>query len=816
MIRAWALCVLAAPAAFAQWERFDGAQAPAQSYALQDDGVSLSGNPGGLAFVEGLELDFLHNGYSQPFGGTTIGGHTEAFLASLGAGPLAVGFAEDWLNRDGATSHRSSYGAALRLGVLGIGAAYRTRSGAYSTWDVGALLRPVSFLSLAATASAVDEPVTQFGTVPRRWTLALGIRPEGGRFQFGADMRWNQCTAGASNCGISHKDLIATGDLIVADGVHVIGQFGSLETGEADNRRYGLIGVQLDLAHLGVSWGPHFAEGSSTQADWRVRLSTDKWPSMRLPIGHAVELDLGKALSRSHGDVWNVVFGGTSHDPLAETISALRRIAKDGTVNAVVLRSGGLGIGLAKAEELRAAIANVRASGKKVLFYLETAGDVEYSVATSADRIYSAPQAVLLVNGFAATALFAAAGLDKLGVKAEFFRVGAYKNAPDTFTRSGMSGEQREVENSLLDDLYGRYVKQISEQRHLDEGKVRRILDKGILSPAQALQAGLVDGLLYPDQLEEEVGKVLGHKTGLSKISIEPEDVREDRWGVPSKIQVIRVEGDIARGDVPRDPFGAVSVASSDRITRQIRRAADDPRVAAIVVRIDSPGGDGTASDLIWRELVRARQEKHKPVIASMGDTAASGGYYVAAGADLILAEPSTITGSIGVFIGHFDASSLFDKLGLNFATVKRGQSADLFNPDRSLTDDERKTMQAWVDEFYDTFLERVATARNMQKPEVDELARGRVWTGAQAVEKRLVDRIGSLGDAIAEAKVRAGELNADVVDESPLQLDFADLAGVKMSLPVPGVTDRALRAVHLLGEPGTLRAALPCDLEIH
>src|SRR5205807_1954820 len=203
--------------------------------------------------------------------------------------------------------------------------------------------------------------------------------------------------------------------------------------------------------------------------------------------------------------------------------------------------------------------------------------------------------------GFAATALFAAAGLDKLGVKAEFFRVGAYKNAPDLFTRSGMSGEQREVESSLLDDLYGRYVKRISDARHLDESKVKSLLDDGILS--------------------------------------------------------------------------------------RIRRAADDPAVSAIVVRIDSPGGDGTASDLIWRELVRARKEKMKPVIASMGDVAASGGYYVAAGADTIFAEPATITGSIGVFVGHFDASALLGKLGLNLITLKRGASADLFNPERSLTE---------------------------------------------------------------------------------------------------------------------------------
>src|SRR5205085_11117220 len=205
----------------------------------------------------------------------------------------------------------------------------------------------------------------------------------------------------------------------------------------------------------------------------------------------------------------------------------------------------------------------------------------------------------------------------------------------------------------------------------------------------------------------------------------EPPDERSSRWGPRPRIAVIRVEGDIARGEGVRDPFGAVKVAGSDAISRRIRQAADDPNVAALVVRIDSPGGDGNASDLIWRELVRARKEKKKPVIASMGDVAASGGYYVAVGADEILAEPSTITGSIGVFIGHFDAHELYGKLGLNLTTVKRGRSADLFSTSRDLSDKERAMMQGWVEGFYSTFLDRVAENRRLAKDDVDRMARG-------------------------------------------------------------------------------------------
>ncbi|TMA20690.1 MAG: signal peptide peptidase SppA, partial [Deltaproteobacteria bacterium] len=399
------------------------------------------------------------------------------------------------------------------------------------------------------------------------------------------------------------------------------------------------------------------------------------------------------------------------------------------------------------------------------------------------------------------------------------FRVGAYKNAPDLFTRSGMSGEQREVESSLLDDLYGRYVRRISDARHLDERKVKSLLDEGILKPGEAVQAGLIDGLVYPDQLEEEAGKVLGANVTLKKIGTDQPAERDLRWGRRRRIAVVRVEGNIARGEGGRDPFGAVRVAGSDAIVRRIRRAADDASVAAIVVRIDSPGGDGTASDLIWRELVRARKEKKKPVIASMGDVAASGGYYVAAGADAIFAGPATITGSIGVFVGHFDASELFGKLGLNLVTIKRGESADLFHPQRSLTDHERKTLQAWVDDFYELFVTRVAEARGLTSADVHRVAQGRIWTGSQALERRLVDRLGGLEEALAEARRRAGfaaDEEVEVDDEEAVSVDLTSFAGATALEAVPfGFGPRALRALSLLGDADTLRAALPFDLEV-
>ena len=203
-----------------------------------------------------------------------------------------------------------------------------------------------------------------------------------------------------------------------------------------------------------------------------------------------------------------------------------------------------------------------------------------------------------------------------------------------------------------------------------------------------------------------------------------------------------------------------------------------------------------------------------------MGDVAASGGYYVAAGADEIFAGPGTITGSIGVFIGHFDASALFARLGLDMVTLKRGESADLFNPDRGVTDAERRTLQGWVDDFYATFVDRVAEARGLSREQVDAVARGRVWTGAQALERKLVDRLGGFEDALAETKRLLGlepDAEVDLDDEIPLEVGVADFAGVSALDALPmGLGPRAVRALRLLGEPGTMRASLPFDLEVH
>jgi protease-4 len=819
-----------------------GVEPPVRSLLLDDDATALAGNPASLAFAGKLQLDFVHESGT---GGSALAGNGLYLAAGLSS--LVLGTALEW-TRPGAScsaatpcGRRFSLGAGIKAGRLGLGATYHANSSRESadldsltSWDLGVVLRPTRFLALGFAALDVNAPSFAGTHLPRRYAASLGIRPFEELLSLTADAYVSDCggtpalfaAPGPRACGAGSPDLRFAADFAVVPGLRLIGQ---LAYGAQEQRTSGQVGLQFDWSHLGIRGSQEFRPTGGRSA-FKIRLTQQSQPSFRFGRRRAVEIDLDRALRRPSVSVIDLLLGGSSPpDPLALTLSTLRRLSRDPRIVAVVLRTSGLRVGMGTAEELRTGIGQLRSAGKKVLFYLESGGDLEYYVASSADRVFAAPQAVLLVNGFSATAIFAAAGLDKLGVRAEFFRVGAYKTAPDLFTRSESSSEQREVQEALLDDVYGRFTRAVVERRGVTEAKLKGLLDKGLLKPGEAVNEKLLDGLVYADQLGEEVGKLFGaDKMDLEKIGVTPPDAKETRWGGRERIGVVRVEGEIVAEGVG-GAFGAIKLASAHRLARRIRALADDPAVSAIVVRIDSPGGDGNASDLLWRELIRARKEKGKPVIASLGDVAASGGYYVAVAADEIFAEPSTITGSIGVFIGHFDASALYGKLGIAFSTARRGASADLFSTARALTDKERAMLQDWVESFYAQFVARVAEGRRMTPASVDAIARGRVWSGSQAKDRGLIDALGGFTEAVARAKERAGlSRDAEVVldDEGRPGADLLDAAlsgalaraieesPIARALP-QGEAARVVRALGALGEPGTVRARMPYDLEL-
>src|SRR5438105_7396784 len=499
-----------------------GVPQPAQSFAVSDDATALAGNPAALAFTQGLLLEYAGaRGY-----GTGMFRGDGAYFSFAGWG-AALGASLEWLHQGSECtpltpcSRRFTVGAALRADTLAIGAAHHGFSSDESpdldrlgSWDVGVLARPLRWLSVGYTAVDLNAPSPGADRLPRRHVAAIAVRPIGERLTLATDAIFRSCTSDGAGCGVAHPDWAFTAEAPITPGLQLVGRVGVSDAGTTSAQ----IGVQVDFGRFGVRTAAAFPGDGGTGSQLTVvRLSSVKYPGLSISRDRAVQLDLDKALRRPSSGFVGVLLGETHRDPLALTIERMHRLALDGGVRAVVLRSGGLPLGAGRAEELRSGIEELQSAGKKVAFYVESAGDLDYSVASAADRVFAAPQAVLAVNGFSATALFAAAGLDKLGVKAEFVRVGAYKNAPDVFTRRDMSSEQREVVNALLDDVFGRYVRRVTQARHLDEEKFRRLLDRGLQTPQEAQAQGLVDRLVYPDQLEGEGGTLVRGRVRVGK-----------------------------------------------------------------------------------------------------------------------------------------------------------------------------------------------------------------------------------------------------------------------------------------------------------
>ncbi len=434
-------------------------------------------------------------------------------------------------------------------------------------------------------------------------------------------------------------------------------------------------------------------------------------------------------------------------------LHALDRAADDPHVEAVLLRIDGVDMGWAKAEELRVKLAEIQERGTPVIAYLESGGDLEYMLASAAGVIYMAPNTELGLDGLASYETFFKSSLDKLGVKADFEHIGEYKSAGEPFTRTSMSDAAREASASLLDATWSDLVAAIGESRELDSAAVAALIDRGPFNSEQARAAGLVDSVLYPDELED----LLPGGAGGTQVLLEDYlDVlhAELPVTVTPHVAVVHASGTIVSGESGTDPVWGRTVGA-DTFLDALDEAREEPGVRAIVVRIDSPGGEVYASHLMWRGVREAAREL--PVVASFSDLAASGGYYVAMGADTVLADRATLTGSIGVIGGKFDLSGLYSKVGVDVEVQSRGANALFQSSLREFTPAERERYRSDMFEEYQTFVGIVAENRDASVDSIDRVARGRVWTGGQAKERGLVDEVGGLEQAVAVARAMAG-----------------------------------------------------------
>lgn len=721
-----------------------GATLPPTSAAWADQATATSVNPAGLTFLGGPELFYAHEragARGQVVNGLYLGD-------SLWEG-LGLGFSTEWVRGEGPDYRKTSYGFSFGLSALSLGLAYNTYSSSesadlngLSSLDLGLSSRPFRRLAFGLVAKNLDAPSQGAVTLARRYQLSLGLRPSSERFTLGIDYLLEE-TRGLRGGRLTYSGRaeLFRGLWAGAGVSHGLG---------ATDELFLQLSLTFDAPHLGLTYS---GSGAAAGADHLValRASAQNYRALSFSAGKVAVVDPGELLGQGPGPLAELL-GAQPEDPFLRLTRLLHQAAADPELRGVVLKLQPLEGGLGKAEELRGALLRLKAAGKKVLVLLSSASDAEYLTATAADRIYALPESVLLLDGLSASATFLGGSMDKAGVHWDVARVGAYKNAPDALTRAEMSPEQREAMEALLDTDFRAYQAVVTRARSVSPEAFRAALAEGLKTPRRAQALKLIDQVIEPSQLEELVRELF---PGAQVQELRQSRVRQERWGRKRQIAIVPVIGNITGGKSEQAPFGLSQTAGAETVTRALRQAAEDPGVSAIVVRVDSGGGDGLASDLIYREVLAAR--KKKPVVASMGDLAASGGYYAAMGASEIFAQPTTITGSIGVFVLKPALKELAERLGARRETLQRGELAGLFDFYRPWTEAERASAQAWVEAFYDDFVTEVARSRKLPKEEVDRVARGRVWSGEDALSRRLVDRLGGLLDAVESARRHAG-----------------------------------------------------------
>ncbi len=484
------------------------------------------------------------------------------------------------------------------------------------------------------------------------------------------------------------------------------------------------------------------------------------WGLNRILVGESPGVGRGTVLTiRLQGAIGEIAQRGpfVGAVTVREIDEALRRAATDSRVAAVFLEVGPLGGGYGKAQEVRAALQRFKESGKPVLALLELGSNLDLYIASAADTVYQVPSGQLIL-GMLVQEPFYRDLLGKIGVRFEVFASGPYKSAFASLTEREITEAQREMDDSLLDSLYGQWVGDVAADRGMTAEAVEAAFDEGLLSARRAQELGLIDELGYRDTVDDELAELAGRSPRRLSVrrylSATQPSALEGLFTADNVIALIHVSGLMVPGDFEDSLFGA-DIAAGSTIARYIREAGDDPAVKAIVLRVDSGGGAASAADVMGREIELAAQRK--PVVVSMSDVAASGGYWIASKATRVFANRATYTGSIGVIMGRLNLSGTYELLGVNHEIIKRGDNADLLSDAASLRPEQAEILARSVAETYADFLDVVADGRNMERSAVDAVAQGRVWTGEQALAHGLVDDIGGLREALVAARAEAG-----------------------------------------------------------
>jgi protease-4 len=803
------------------------------------DATAVELNPGSLGLLSGASLELVAAGGTSA---STLDSRTRRGAGVYWAAPVwgphalgfgltgVTGFGDSAAGRgvDGHTALRLAY--ALRLGrsaALGIAWAHlwSGRLAGTDTFDFGLSIRGGRHAALGVTLEDAWQP----SATPRLWNAELAIRP------LGTD-RLELAVGGAHANADDWERIVLRARFWVklVDGLRLYSEGERVPAGNAAALEGGAdsrvgVGVAMDFGQVGGAVGLSGtfpgtgSNGGSVAA--RLHVSAERGPEL---VGPAY--------------VVRVSLDGIDDDRAFVTlVRGVRSLAADKPVAAVLFKIENVQLGTAHIEEIRGLMSFLRDHGKRVFAYAPSPSTREYYLASAADAIVVHPAGEVALTGLSQSVTFYKRAMDRVGVHVDLVRIGSYKGAMEPFVMNEQSPDVRANKTRLLDDVFNRITTSIAADRgrvgkKMDAGEVRALVDRGLFTPPEAQAAGLVDGVADQGQLEMVIARALGRSdVGITDLDTGP--IAPGAWP-GRRVAVVLVDGTIVDGPSQELPFGIGGVAGSDTVLGALEECRSDPTIGAVVLRVNSPGGSAFASDVIARAILQLRAAG-KPVIVSMGDLAASGGYYISAPADLVFAEPSTVTGSIGIFAIKVDAAPLVSMLGINVQTTNRGAHADYLSPYRSWTEAEVKLVMDKMRYLYGQFIATVAEgrkSRGLTVARVDELGRGQVWTGALAQSVGLVDRMGGLADAIDEATRIAGiPIGRDqmpevhVLPRAPLDLVRRLVAGgadesargsAKPVTPAQLLTPDARAALRMLAPTlltgGTgFQARLPYDIDL-
>ncbi len=727
----------------------DGVPLPDPSRTTRDDATALETNPAGLGFMRTTELGYGFYLPKSDLRGIIPEGH--AIFLAAGSDALGGGLGIQWVQRPGLGGKQQNY----RKYTLALGRSFGNISaGSALNWfgsstsehlddliglDFGLQWRASHWLGLGFSARDLNNGfLSEFSSLPMRYGLSAALRFFDGRliFENGFDSD-------------SRSRFVRLSPRLVIepiDGIRLFSHAEFLFNRTDDTASFDFNQVGVGVSFLGSDVRANLSkvgfDGQVAYEGWGGYLSISPNKQRLFSLDNArswVLIDLNETFLEQKKDG---VFGDSAPTFL-DLVNKLQIIEKDEDIEGVILMLGQSNFSWAQAWEIRKLVENLRKAGKASLSYVSNPTLRQYYIASAAKDVWITPDNTFALGGIRSTTLNAGKAIASTGIEAQFVRIGKFKAAPELFTEDKSSDSAEQQKTAYIDTFYSEALNAIAASRNVSVAKVKALINSDGLFPDEVIAQGWAEKVVYADEADRvfhtQVSAHLQTKYPKPK-------TREERWNKEPIIAVVAIDGDIVSGESQNVPFLGQQTVGHKSIIKTLLELAEDDRVKGVVVRVNSPGGSASASDQIYRAMRRLAQQK--PVITSMGGVTASGGYYVAAGADEIYAAPTTITGSIGIFTGNFNANRLMKKLGINRTTTERGNPVR-FSIYESWSEKEIASIKRNLNYLYRLFLTQIAANRPLSIEQIDKVARGHVWSGKDAKKVQLVDTIGGLADAI-------------------------------------------------------------------